>query len=134
MMAVIGPCEARVAVLASGLVCAASAPKTSTVVMRSIGLRVLTVQVTVPNLQEGSTYYYKVGDPTKPNGVSPVFHFKVLVTQARKPSFPCLDIDRMLVFIAFVDLTLTKQHSVRQHVAQTQLPVDVELELSLAGP
>ncbi len=48
---------------------------------------VLRVQVTVSNLQEGSTYYYKVGDPTKPNGVSPVFHFKVLLARARTSSF-----------------------------------------------
>ena len=35
-------------------------------------------QVTVTGLTTGSTYFYKVGDPTKPNGVSAVFHFKVL--------------------------------------------------------
>jgi len=34
--------------------------------------------VTISSLQAGSTYYYKVGDPTKANGVSAVFHFKVL--------------------------------------------------------
>jgi len=47
------------------------------------------LQVTVPNLQEGSTYYYKVGDPTKPKGVSPVFHFKVLLAQPRTASVSC---------------------------------------------
>ena len=34
----------------------------------------------MPNLHPTSTYYYKVGDPTKPNGVSPVFRFKVRVS------------------------------------------------------
>ena len=63
---------------------AATAPKCSNSTQQpafsedGISLRVLRAQVTVPNLQEGSTYYYKVGDPTKPKGVSPVFHFKVL--------------------------------------------------------
>ena len=34
-------------------------------------------QVTVPNLMPSSSYFYKVGDPTKPNGVSAVYSFHI---------------------------------------------------------
>ena len=71
----------------------------------------LSMQVTVSSLQEGSTYYYKVGDPTKPNGVSPVFSFKVfLAPLLAQPRLPASNTGSMPLIVSSAGLTPVERH------------------------
>ena len=84
-------------------------------------------QVTVPNLQTGSTYYYKVGDPTKPNGVSKVMSFHVPCTNDSS-SYPF-----RLGCIADVGQTFNSTTTLTKLQARTNPKLDAEMDVELQG-